>query len=114
MALYLTLVAYEPEALAQLTENPQDRTAAVREAAEARGAKLVAFYHSSGEYHAAVITEEPDERAALAGAWTSEAVGHLKTFKSVPLFTVEETMEALRNAGDGIALRGPERWQPEW
>ena len=101
MALYLTLVAYEPEALAQLTKNPQDRTAAVREAAEARGA-------------AAVITEEPDERAALAGAWTSEAVGHLKTFKSVPLFTVEETMEALRNAGDDIALRGPERWQPEW
>ncbi len=113
MTLYLTLVAYEPEALAQLTRNPEDRTAAVREAAEARGGKLVAFYHSSGEYHAAVITEEPDERAALAGAWTSEAVGHLKTFKTIPLYTVEEAMEALRNAGD-IALRGPERWQPEW
>ena len=42
MALYLTLVAYEPEALAQLTETPEDRTAAVREAAEARGGKLVA------------------------------------------------------------------------
>ena len=113
MALCLTPVAYEPEALAQLTRNPEDRTAAVREAAEARGARLVAFYHSYGEYHAAVITEEPDERAALAGAWTSEAVGHLKAFRSVPLFTVEETTEALRNAGD-VALRGPERWQPEW
>jgi uncharacterized protein with GYD domain len=114
MPLYLTLVSYEPEALAELTQNPEDRSAAVREAAEARGAKLVAFYHSIGEYHAAVITEEPDERAALAGAWTSEAVGHLKTFKSIPLFTVEETMEALRSAAGDVALRGPERWQPEW
>jgi uncharacterized protein with GYD domain len=106
MQLYLTLVTYTPEALAQLTKNPQDRTAAVREAVEARGGKLVAFYHSSGEYHAAVITEEADTHAGLAGAWTSEAAGHLKTFKSIPLYTVEETMDALRNAGD-IALRGP-------
>ena len=106
MQLYLTLVTYTPEALAQLTQNPQDRTAAVREAAEARGGKLVAFYHSSGEYHAAVITEEADNLTGLAGAWTTEAVGHLKTFKSMPLYTAEETMEALRNAGD-IALRGP-------
>jgi hypothetical protein len=50
-----------------------------------------------------------EEARALGGG----AVGHLKTFKSIPLFTVEETMEALRNAGD-VALRGPERWEPEW
>ena len=106
MQLYLTLVTYTPEALTQLTKNPQDRTAAVRESVEARGGKLVAFYHSSGEYHAAVITEEADNLTGLAGAWTTEAVGHLKTFKSMPLYTAEETMEALRNAGD-IALRPP-------
>ena len=106
MQLYLTLVTYTPEALAHLTKNPQDRTAAVRESVEARGGKLVAFYHSSGEYHAAVITEEADNLTGLTGAWTSEAAGHLKTFKSIPLYTVEETMDALRNAGD-IALRAP-------
>ncbi len=107
MQLYLTLVTYTPEALAQLTKNPQDRTAAVREAVEARGGKLVAFYHSSGEYHAAVITEEVDNLTGLTGAWTSEAAGHLKTFKSIPLYTPEETMEALRNAGGDVALRPP-------
>ena len=106
MQLYLTLVTYTPEALAQLTRNPQDRTAAVRESVEARGGRLVAFYHSSGEYHAAVITEEADTLAGLAGAWITEAVGHLKEFKSIPLYTPEETMEALRNAG-GITFRGP-------
>jgi hypothetical protein len=76
------------------------------EAQELQVLVLVAFYHSSGEYHAAVITEEADTLAGLAGAWTSEAAGHLKTFKSIPLHTPEETMEALRNAGD-LALRGP-------
>jgi uncharacterized protein with GYD domain len=106
MPLYLTLVAYEPQALAQLTRNPENRTVAVRESAEARGGKLVAFYHSIGEYHAAVITEEQDERAALAGAWTSEAVGHLKTLKSIPLFTAEETMEALRSADPTLRSGG--------
>ncbi len=106
MQLYLTLATYTPEALAQLTKNPQDRTAALRESVEARGGKLVAFYHSSGEYHAAVITEEADNLTGLVGAWNSEAPGHLKTFKSIPLYTPEETMEALRNAGD-VALRPP-------
>ena len=106
MQLYLTLVTYTPEALTQLTKNPQDRTAAVRESVEARGGKLVAFYHSSGEYHAAVITEEADTHAGLAGAWTSEATGHLKTFKSIPLYTPEETMEAIRKMG-GETLQPP-------
>ena len=103
MQLYLTLVTYTPEALAQLTKNPQDRTAAVRESVEARGGKLVAFYHSSGEYHAAVIAEVPDDNPALA--WTIESVGHLKTYKLIHLYSVEETLEALR-AGD-IAWQGP-------
>ena len=52
MARYwLTLLAYTPEALARLTQDPQDRSAAVREMVEATGGKLVAFYHSYGEYH---------------------------------------------------------------
>ena len=106
MPLYLSLVAYTPEALARFTQNPQDRSAAVREWTEARGGKLVSLYHTLGEYHVVVITEEPDGLAAVAGNWTAEAAGHIKTFKSMPLFTAEETLEALRNAGD-IALRPP-------
>ena len=78
MQLYLSLFSYTPEALARLTQNPQDRSKAVRESVEARGGRPVAFYHSSGEYHGAVITEEADDLAGLAGAWISEAAGHLR------------------------------------
>jgi hypothetical protein len=41
MARHLTLAAYTPEALAQLTRDPQDHSAAVREAQEASGGKLL-------------------------------------------------------------------------
>ena len=37
---------------------------------EARGGKLVAIYHSSDEYHAAVITQEADNLTGLSGDWT--------------------------------------------
>ena len=38
MPLALTLFAYTPEALASLAQNPEDRSAAVRELAEGMGA----------------------------------------------------------------------------
>ncbi len=103
----LALVAYTPEALARLTQDPQDRSDAVREMVEATGGKLVAFYHSYGEYHAVVITEDPDDDAmGAAAAWAADSAGHLKTYKLIPLLTVEEAMEGLRKAGE-MAFRGP-------
>ena len=108
MPRYLNLFAYTPEALASLCDDPQDRTAAVREFSEARGGKLLAFYHMGGgvEYHGFSITEEPDDKTAEAAGWAVEAAGHLKQFKSYEIFTPEEMMESLRKAG-GEALRTP-------
>ncbi len=103
----LALVAFTPEALANLTRNPHDRSAAVRELMEATGGKLVAYYHSYGEYHAVVITEDPEDPAmGAAGAWAADSGGHLKTYKLIPLLTVDEAMEGLRKAGE-LGFRGP-------
>ena len=72
----LALVAFTPEDLANLTRNPHDRSAAVRELMEATGGRLVAYYHSYGEYHAAVITEDPPDPAmGAAGAWAADSGG---------------------------------------
>jgi uncharacterized protein with GYD domain len=108
MPRYLNLFAYTPETLASLTQAPQDRTAAVREFSEARGGKLLAFYHMGGgvEYHGFTITEEPDVGTAEAAGWAVEAAGHLKTFRSYQIFTPEEMVESLRKAG-GETLRTP-------
>ena len=108
MPRYLNLFAYTPETLASLCDDPQDRSAVVREWTEARGGKLLAFYHMGGgvEYHGFSISEEPDVGTAEAAGWAVEAAGHLKTFRSYEIFTPEEMMESLRKAG-GEALRTP-------
>jgi len=36
------------------------------------------------------------------------SAGHLKAYKTTKLFTVEETMEAMRKAGS-LAFQGPSR-----
>jgi uncharacterized protein with GYD domain len=107
MPRYLNLFAYTPEALASLYRDPQDRSAAAREFSEARGGKLLAFYHMLGgqEYHGFSITEEPREKILGAGRGV-EASGHLKTFRGFEIFTPEELVEALRDAR-GQTLRTP-------
>ena len=108
MPLTLTLFAYTPEALAELAKNPMDRSAPVRELAEGMGGQLIAFYHSYGEYHGAIISEVPDEVASTAVSVAAQSAGHLKTFKTIPLLEMEEGLEALRRAG-AVAFRGPEQ-----
>jgi uncharacterized protein with GYD domain len=106
MPLALTLFAYTPEALASLAQNPEDRSAAVRELAEGMGGRLIAFYHSFGEYHGAIIAEVPDGVSSSAVAIAAQSAGHLKTYKTIPLLSAEEGLEALRRAG-AAAFRGP-------
>ena len=109
MPRYLNLFAYTPEAIASLYNEPRDRSAVVREWTEARGGKLLAFYHMGGgqEYHGFTISEEPDEETAMGAGWGVEAAGYLKTFRSFQIYTPEETMEALRKAAGGETLRAP-------
>jgi uncharacterized protein with GYD domain len=85
MPRYLNLFAYTPETLASLCDDPQDRSAVVREWTEARGGKLLAFYHMGGgvEYHGFSISEEPDVGTAGAAGWAVEAAGHFKKFRGL-------------------------------
>src|ERR687885_2133191 len=106
MPLALTLFAYTPEALASLAQNPEDRSAAVRDLAEGMGGRLIAFYHSFGEYHGAIIAEVPDDVSSSAVAIAAQSAGHLKTYKTIPLLSAEKGLEALRRAG-AAAFRGP-------
>jgi uncharacterized protein with GYD domain len=111
MPLSLTLFSYTPEALAALAQNPEDRSAAVRELVEGMGGRLIAFYHSFGEFHGAIIAETPDDVTGAAIAEAAQSAGHLKTYKTIPLLDVEEGLEALRRAGMA-AFRGPEQPTP--
>jgi uncharacterized protein with GYD domain len=106
MPLALTLFAYTPEALAELARNPEDRSMAVRELVEGMGGRLIAFYHSFGEYHGAIIAEVPDDITGTAVSIAAQSAGHLKAYKEIPLLDIEEGLEALRRAS-AAAFRGP-------
>ena len=108
MAFYLVQFAYTAESLATMAKNPQDRSTPVREVVQKIGGKLIGFYYCFGEYDGIALVELPDDTAASALALTAVSPGHIKAYKTTKLFTVEETMEAMRKAGS-LAFQGPSK-----
>ena len=108
MAFYMTQAAYTAEAWATMTKNPQDRSVAVRELAQQLGGRLIGLYFCFGEYDVVALTDMPDDNAALATSLAAVSPGHIKAIKTTKLFTVEETMEAMRKAGS-LAFQGPSK-----
>ena len=96
MATYMLQVAYTPEALAQLVNNPQNCIEAVRPAIEALGGQVIGAWNAFGEYDVILILEMPDNVAAAAFAIAAAAGGALKAVKTTPLLTIEEGVEAFR------------------
>jgi uncharacterized protein with GYD domain len=106
MPVYVTQFAYTPEAWAAFTDNPEDRSAPMREQVESMGGRLICWYLSFGEYDGLTIYEVPDDATAGAVVLAAARRGHLRATKTTRLFTAEEGMEMMRRAG-GTAYRGP-------
>ena len=108
MPLYMTQASYTPEAWAALTQNPQDRSEALRGLAESMGGRLISFHYSFGDYDIVTMQEAPDDKTAAAILVAAVSAGHLKAIKTTPLLSVEDAMEVLRRAGEAT-YRGPGR-----
>jgi uncharacterized protein with GYD domain len=106
MPLYMTQFAYTPEAWAALVDNPEDRSAPVRELTEAMGGRVIGWYLSFGEYDGLVIYETLDNATAGAAALAAASGGHLRALKTTPLFSAEESVELMRRAGEA-SFRAP-------
>jgi len=106
MALYMVQFAYTPEAWAALTKKPQDRSVPIKDLVQKLGGRLVGLYYCFGEYDGVVLAEIPDDTAAIATSLAAVSPGHVKAIKTTKLFTVEETIQAMRKAGN-IAFHGP-------
>src|SRR5258708_8951375 len=106
MALYMVQFAYTSEAWATLAKNPQDRSGPTSELTQKLGGRVIGFYHCFGEYDGVVIAEVPDDIAAIAASLAAVAPGHVKAIRTTKLFTVEETMDAMRKAGS-LAVQWP-------
>ena len=106
MPLYLTKFSYTPETWARLIGNPEDRRAAAQEYIESVGGKLHGFWYAFGDHDGYNLWEAPDNVSAAAVALAITGGGALSSLETTVLLTVEETVEALRKAGQ-IGYRAP-------
>jgi uncharacterized protein with GYD domain len=108
MALYLFQLAYTPESWAAQLQNPQDRVKLVSPAAEKLGGRFVSAYFAFGDYDIVGILELPDNVTAAAFSLAVTAGGAVKAYKTTPLMTIEEGIQAMQKGAE-IGYRPPGR-----
>ena len=99
MAFYMYQAAYTPESWATQVKEQQDVRERVKPIIEQFGGKLVSVWYTFGEYDIVGIFEMPDNVSTATVAIAFAAGGAIKAAKTTPLMTVEEGLQALRNAG---------------
>lgn len=99
MAYYLLQVTYTPETWTALVRNPQDRVKAVRPVVERLGGTMEGAWLSFGEYDVVVILKMPDNVSAAAFSLAVSSGGAVKAIKTTPLLTIDEGIEAMKQAG---------------
>jgi uncharacterized protein with GYD domain len=105
MPRYLIQLAYTPDAWAAMVKQPQNRLEAVRPVVEKLGGKFEHAWLAFGEYDIVGVVEMPENTDAAAFAMAVAAGGAAKTFKTTPLLSVEEGVEAMRKAQEAAYRR---------
>ena len=106
MPHYLVQLSYTKEAVQALVENPQNRLEAVRPAFEELGVTIREGFLAFGDYDVVFLVEAPDNVRAAAISMAATAGGAISEYKTTPLMTWEEGVEAMRAAG-GSGYRPP-------
>lgn len=106
MPTFMTSFTYTAEAWQKLAKNPEDRSTPLKALMKKLGGRLISLYYMAGDYDGVVIFEVPDAKAAATGIITASLGGHLRTFKTNQLFTVQEAQEIMGNAGQ-LAYTAP-------
>lgn len=78
--------------------NPQNRLEAFRPVIERLGGKIHGAWFSFGEYDFVAIVDIPNNVNAVALFMATSAGGSVKAYKTTPLLTIEESMEAMKMA----------------
>jgi len=106
MPIYLTKFNYTPATWAKLIVKPEDRRKAAQSYIESVGGKLHGFWYAFGTHDAYTLWEAPDNVSMAAVALAITGGGALASLETTVLLTVDETIDALRKAGQ-IGYRAP-------
>ena len=98
MQKYAIFFTYTSDAWKAMTENPQDRSAAVKQLVEGVGGKLESFYWMSGAFDGLAIIELPDGQSAGAFAAIVKGAGALKHFETHMVTSMNEAVAMLKKA----------------
>ncbi|MBN1134149.1 MAG: GYD domain-containing protein [Methanosarcinaceae archaeon] len=100
MADYLIQISYTPEALARLIANPQNREEVARSLIEKLGGELKGFWFSFGDYDLVELATLPDNVSAAALSMAVFGGGAVKAFKTTPLLSLNEGIDAMKKASE--------------
>ena len=103
---YLIQASYGAQTTASMIKNPQDRAAAIRPMIERMGGKLHGLWLAFGEYDVVAIAEMPDNAGAAAISMAIGSSGAMSAYRTTPLMTTVEAMEAMKKAG-GVGYQPP-------
>jgi uncharacterized protein with GYD domain len=96
MPSYMIQLSYGPEAVAAFVKHPQDRREVIQKLVGQVGGTLAGTWASFGEYDAVIVVDGAENVGAAAVSMAVTASG---AFKTTPLLTMEETLEAMKKAG---------------
>jgi uncharacterized protein with GYD domain len=106
MPVYLSSFSYTPETWARMIANPEDRRKAAQSYIESVGGKLHGFWYAFGPHDGYTLWEAPDNVSMAAVALAIGGGGALASLQTTVLLTVDETMDALRQAKK-VSYRAP-------
>lgn len=110
MPKYLVVGSYTADSWARMVENPSDRAAVAREAFEAVGGRLEAYYWAFGPDDWLAIADIPDDTAAAAVSVAASSSGAMRGVRTTRLITMDESRELLARARSlAAAYRPPGR-----
>jgi len=93
-------------AWARLISNPEDREKAAESYIESVDGKPHGFWYAFGTHDGSNLREAPDNVSMAAVALAISGGGALSSLETTVLLNVEETMDALRKAGQ-VQYRAP-------
>ena len=88
MPTYITLFRYTEQGIKNIKESP-NRIDAGRQAIQAAGGQLKAWYLTMGEYDGVIIAEGPDDETAAKFLLATAAQGNIRT-QTLRAFTEDE------------------------
>lgn len=108
MPRYLVLASYNETGKQALASQPQDRVAGVRRLCEEAGGTLISLDFAMGEHDIVVISDLPDDIAAVTISLAAQKAGHLTNFSTTRLISPDEMIQAMERAS-GIQFQAPRR-----